>query len=76
MDAARNPLIVVEEWADPAVIATAAAHVAAIPLPDARRAVEGWLTARANRRAVHNGAWSDPALGLLEACAQTAPLAA
>jgi len=76
MAAAANPLIVVEEWADPAVIAAAAARVAAIPLPDAQRAVNGWLAGCASRRATRTGAWSDPALGLLQACSQTTPLAA
>jgi hypothetical protein len=76
MDAAPNPLIVVEEWADPGVIAAAAARVAGIPLPDAQSAVQRWLAACSRRRATHTGPWSDPALGLLQACSQTESLAA
>ena len=76
MAAATNPLIVVEEWADPAVIAAAAARVTAIPLPDAQRTVNGWLAGCSRRRATHTGAWSDPSLGLLEACLHATQLAA
>jgi hypothetical protein len=71
MDGARNPLIVVEEWADHAAIAAAAARIAQVPQPAARNAVIRWLDG--GQRPVQSARTRDMARGVLELCR---PLAA
>jgi len=76
MDAAPNPLIVVEEWADPEVIATAVARIARVTPNVARDAVTSWREHRIEHGGLHTARTGDMARDVLSRCAPAYPNAA
>lgn len=72
MAGSPNPLIIVEEWADEAVIAAAVARIAEVPHPDARHALARWLNA-GHQHQRHSARPGHMARGVLDLCG---PLAA
>lgn len=66
MQAAPSPLIVVQEWADPALIATAVARIARVAPSIAQHAVASWSERRGGHQTVRA---ADVARGLLALCA-------
>jgi len=69
-----DPLLVVEEWADPQVIALAVARTAGVTVEEAHRTVKRWLEQRdpwrrPTRRLRPRLPWQrDPSLGVLALC--------
>ena len=76
MTASPSPLIVVEEWANPAVIAAALARVADVPFEQAASTVEEWLERRRPPRTGQPVPSRDIALGLLDELTSPARAAA
>jgi hypothetical protein len=67
MDAAPNPLVIVEEWTDREVIATAVSRIARVAPSVAQDAVASWCERRGG--GVHTVRAGDVARGLLALCA-------